>query len=403
MSIVVRIWVNLKGNRLLPTDSLRLRLTTATFWSLIGAIVTQGLAIGSSVIIARILGQSGFGELGIINSTINMFGVFAAAGLGITATKYVAEFRTKDPHHAGLILGLSRLSAVVVGGSVSIALFITAPIVGRMLNAPQLTDDLRLASGLLLLNALMVTQIGALAGFENFKSIARLSLLRGVVAFILTITGVWLFGLIGGIGAMVLAGIAGWGLGERVIREVCRRADVRVIYQGSIRQWPVLWKYSLPAFLSAVVVALAIWIGNASLVNQTNGYAEMGLFNAANQWRMAILFIPGVIGQVALPILSNLFGMGAIDSYRKTLWLNLAVVFVVSLLLSIPIIVFSPSIMSLYGSDFASGSSVLVIMICSTVLSASIGVIGSAMSSIGKMWQGFILNTVWAVVFVLLA
>jgi len=38
-----------------------------------------------------LLGTVGFGELGVIQSTVGMFGVFAGLGLGMTATKYVAS------------------------------------------------------------------------------------------------------------------------------------------------------------------------------------------------------------------------------------------------------------------------------------------------------------------------
>lgn len=46
-----------------------------------------------TVTVARLLGNAVCGELGIIQSTVGMFGVFAGFGLRVTATKHVAEFR----------------------------------------------------------------------------------------------------------------------------------------------------------------------------------------------------------------------------------------------------------------------------------------------------------------------
>ncbi len=57
------------------------------------------------------LGKEEFGKLGIVQSTVGMFQVFAGFGLGLTATKYVAEFRDSDPAKTGRIIGLSACRA----------------------------------------------------------------------------------------------------------------------------------------------------------------------------------------------------------------------------------------------------------------------------------------------------
>ena len=80
------------------------RLAKGVFWSMAGAVISRGLGIVSSVVVARTLGKVGFGELGIIHSTVMMFQLFAGFGLGLTATKYVAEYRGTDPQKAGRII-----------------------------------------------------------------------------------------------------------------------------------------------------------------------------------------------------------------------------------------------------------------------------------------------------------
>lgn len=69
------------------------RLATGTFWSLAGAVISRGLGIVASIMVARTLGRVGFGELGIIHSTLALFQLFAGFGLGVTTTKCVAEHR----------------------------------------------------------------------------------------------------------------------------------------------------------------------------------------------------------------------------------------------------------------------------------------------------------------------
>ena len=139
------------------------RLARGAFWSLAGALISRGLGLAAWIIVARVLGKEGFGELGIIQSTVGMFGVLAGFGLGMTATKHVAEFRATDPARAGRIIGMSAVVAFVSAGIMTGLLFALAPwLADRALAAPHLAGLLRLGSLLLLFNALNGAQTGAL-------------------------------------------------------------------------------------------------------------------------------------------------------------------------------------------------------------------------------------------------
>src|SRR5262245_51457817 len=90
----------------LPHGSLRRRLVGGAIWSTISSIIAQGSSAVASIITARLLGRSIYGELGMVRSTVGLFDAIAVMGLGITANKYVAEFRRSDPAKCGRILGL---------------------------------------------------------------------------------------------------------------------------------------------------------------------------------------------------------------------------------------------------------------------------------------------------------
>ena len=127
--------------------SIGYRLARGAFWSLTGTIMSRGLGIISSIIVARLLGKSSFGELGIIQSTVGMFGTFAGFGMGVTATKFIAEFRKSNPARAGQIIGLSSMVAWISGATMAIALVWFAPwLASHFLAAPHLTRFLRIAS-----------------------------------------------------------------------------------------------------------------------------------------------------------------------------------------------------------------------------------------------------------------
>jgi O-antigen/teichoic acid export membrane protein len=79
------------------------RLAKSTFWSLAGSVIGRLVGIPTGVLLARLLGRHDYGELGMIYSSIELFGIFGGFGLGITATKHVAEFKRRDPERAGIL------------------------------------------------------------------------------------------------------------------------------------------------------------------------------------------------------------------------------------------------------------------------------------------------------------
>ena len=77
MIAAVQKWVESKQQELFPANSLRARFTTAAFWSIAGAVISRGCVLLASIACARLLGKTGFGELGMIQSTVGVFGIFA--------------------------------------------------------------------------------------------------------------------------------------------------------------------------------------------------------------------------------------------------------------------------------------------------------------------------------------
>lgn len=381
--------------------SLGVRFARGASWSLIGMGAAQGLAVIASIITARLLGKVGFGEFGMVTGTVGAFGIVAGLGLGITATKYIAEHRATDPGKAGRILGLSIQVAVVSGGIVSLALFLLAPwLAARTLNAPHLADELRIGCILLFLNALDGMQTGALAGLEGFKATARVSLIRGLLTLPVLLAGVWFFGLIGAVAATVLLGAVGWWLNQLALRRECAQAGIVIDYRGTGADLPILWRFSLPAFLSAAMVAPVMWLANAVVANEPGGYGELGLFNAASQWRTALMFLPSVLLRVALPLMASSLGVSRSNDFKKTLLLTQSLTVAIVLPAGALLMFLADWIMRLYGADFVNGAPVLIGVLCSIMISSIGTAAGAAIEAKGRMWAGLALNLSWAVVLI---
>lgn len=381
------------------SDSLRGRFARGAVWSLIGAVIAQAANLAASVITARLLGRERFGEYGIIQSTVGMLGIFAGLGLGLTATKYVAQFRTRDPERVGRIIALGCAVAIISGGLLTLGLVAFAPpLAARTLNAPALTGDLRIAAILLFFNAFNGAQTGALMGFEAFRAIARINLVRGLITFPVTVAAVLVWRLPGAIWALTITAAVTCLLSQASLRQHCRALGIRTHLSSAWREWRMLWTFSAPAFLSGVLVGPVTWAANTMLVNQPGGYAEMGVFSAASQWRTAIGFMPLVLGQFALPLLSNLHGERDVARYGKALRWNVILTAAAASAVAVPVMLGAKVIMRLYGRDFQQGWLVLVLLAATAILSCVSAAMGTAILSDGSVWVGFAFNAMWAAV-----
>jgi O-antigen/teichoic acid export membrane protein len=342
------------------------------------------------------LGEVGFGELGIVQSTVGMFQVFGGFGLGITATKYVAEFREKDPGRAVRIISLSGFVAVATGAIFGLALFGLAPwLAQHTLNSPRLAGVLKIGAFLLLMGALSGAQSGALAGFEAFKSIAGVNFLTGISTFPLLVGGAYLGGLNGAVWGLAAGSCFNWLLNKQALKGEIQKTGIPLRLKDCAQEWRVLWGFSIPSVLSGLMVMPVYWICNAILVNQPNGYAEMGIFNAASQWRSAILFLPMAVGSILLPILANLNGADDRRRFKQVLNYNILLNGVLASIVALPVALLSGVIMSSYGSAFAHSYQVLVILSFLAVLMAIINVIWQAIAGYGKVWWSFYLSAIW--------
>ena len=375
------------------------RLARGAFWSLCGAIISRGLGLVVSIVVARFLGKEGFGEFGIIQSTIGMFGIFAGFGLGITSTKFIAEYRTADPVKAGRIRALCSAFAWISSSIVALIMFLLAPYLAeRVLGAPRLDNLLRIGSLFLLLTAVNGAQIGVLAGFEAFKTVAKINWLSGLVNFPLMIGGVYFSGISGAVWGMTIATGFNWLFNHVAIRKESEKAGVPYSYEECWKEKEVLWKFSLPAVISSIFFAPTEWIIFAILVNQPGGYGEMGLFNAAKQWHAFIIYIPTAISNMTLPILSNIIGEGNRSQYYKMVVINLILFTGLALLVAMPVAFFSKTIMAFYGKDFIDGRNVLLVVCFYSVLWSTNMVIGQILWSTGESGLAMVLAAIRALI-----
>lgn len=375
------------------------RLAKGVFWSMAGAVISRGLMLAAWVLVARMLGKTGYGELGMIQSTVGMFGVFAGFGLGLTATKHVAEFRSSDPARAGRIISLSWAVAMVTGGLMALGLFIFAPwLAEHTINAPHLSGVLRIAALILFINALNGAQTGALAGFEAFKTIAYVNLFVGLISFPILVGGAYFSGLTGAVWALAINLGVNWLLNHLALRKEARRYNVPFTFRNCSRELSILWRFSLPAVLAGSMVSPVNWICSALLVNRPNGYGEMGIFTAALVFQHILLFASGMLNA---PLLSMVSNAGANVS-EKLGTVNILSSWILGVVFAILLLCFPEIAQALFGADFDTRSFTVtfsLVVFCTTVMMFKAG-LARVLAANSLLWWGLFSNTVWAIILI---
>ena len=364
------------------------RLARGAFWSLFGTALSKVLSTVSWVIVGRLLGKTGFGEIGMIQNTVGIFGAAAGFGMGMAATKYVAEYRHTDPDRAGRFIALASAITWISSGVLAIVLVLLSGWLAReTLAAPHLTGLLQVSSLLLLFSGVTGAQTGSLAGFEAFKVIARINVITGLLSFPLMVLGA-LWGDVGGalwglIASTALAAFLNWN----ALRRECRRVGIQVHYRGCWQESRVFWDFNLPGMLNTVFSAVVVWAVGAILVRHADGFGGLGIYNAVQRIRLIPENIAAMLLAPMLPILSDSFGRRDMAAYGKTLLFA----FVVSSVVIIPLALLqiaAPWLTLLpYGSEFHGGDPHVVLWVMVwTVSYALTWPMGSILISMGRIW-----------------
>ena len=377
-------------NQYLPDGSLRDRLARGAYWSFLGAIFAQGLRLLSNVVIARTVGREAFGEYGMVLSSVGMVAGLGGIGLGMSVSKHVAEFRGSDVDQAGSTIGVSLYSSAALGLIAAVLFYVLSPVIGvRLLRSESIVPLLRIGSVMICLGAIDGTLTNALAGFEAFQVIARISLLKGIIEFPIVVISALLWGLPGALAGMVVSFAVACLVDVVAVRSVCRNHGVRIQFRHSRKSAATVVRFGIAVYLGSIITQPAIWGANALLVNQSGGYAEMGIFTAADKWRIATLFLPAAISRIYLPVFSNLLAGGEYDRMKKVLHTVFMLTGFLATVMVFITLIFSEAILGAFGRDFQGNRSILMILATSGIFISLNTVLGQALLSMNKVWERF--------------
>jgi len=341
---------------------LRSRLTRGATWSTAGSIAAQGSSLVMAIVVARLLGLQAFGQFVLVQSTSLMLQGVGGLGLGLATTRRVAGLRSRDLERTGRVMGFSLLFTLGVGSLLAcLALAAPGALYRSVLGTAGPAGSVRLVGLIAFAEMLTRIQTDILIGLEAFAGMARVCVVRGGLTLSMVALGAYAFGLAGALGALAAAALVTSGVAYIVLRRTCKGNGIPMAFRGVRSETGVLWT-SLFVTGSSLSLAVVTWVLNVSLARQTNGLEELALFNAADRWRAAILFLPGLLAQVSLPLLAHTHAQGRAGDCRRLLLGTSSVGLAVTVLPVLVVTWLASALMGGYGQTFVQGRPVLVLL-----------------------------------------
>ena len=374
------------------SGTLRQRLRRGVVWSLTGSVFNQGSTFAVSVLVANLLGRESFGKYALIQGTAVMLTNLAQAAIGYTATRYVAELRSRDPARAGRVLALCVAASLICAVVAGAALLLGAPMVAReALHLPSLAPELRIMAGTVLFGVLNGLWLGALAGLESYRAVGVGGIISGTAYVLLCGGGAHLFGLRGAsIGLAVSAFLQCLVLAQ-FVRKSSRLMGLAPDFGRCWEERLLLRDFAAPAALSGALLPLSMWIGTALLARGQGSAVDVALFSSSNSLRLLILFIPMISNGVALSLLSHERGLGHWPRYRRLFFANMGLTIGLVVLGAVGLLLAGRHLLAFFGPTFDAAYPTLVILVISTIPEGLTAAVYQVVQTESAMWRSLLL------------
>ncbi|MAM27394.1 MAG: hypothetical protein CMC13_00060 [Flavobacteriaceae bacterium] len=375
-------------------------LLNNSLWSIFGALFSKGLLFITWIVVARVLGSEGYGQFGIVRSTVLMFVSFAGFSLGVTASKHVAEFINFDKQKTERILGLTMTFGLLMGVAVGIIFYILAPWLAiNTLNSKEIIPELQIGAIILFFSSLNGAQIGALQGFMAFKTIAKINISQSLISIPLFILGAIYLGVYGTVWAFAISYILICFLSYFAIRRVCKKYNLRINYGKVWEERQILFNYSLPAFLGGLMVTPVKWYTDSLLVSQS-GFREMGIFTAVMTFNGILLMSANMVSAPFTSIMARNKDESRDSKFNR---FNILAPWVMGIFFTTPLLFFPEVGSYIFGESFDKQTlsiTLIFILLFSSILMFKQG-LDRLIAVHDLQWLGFFSNLIWAVVLIL--
>lgn len=364
------------------------KILSHSFWLIIGTSIGKLAMFVTNIVAARLLSQEIFGQFTMIRSTINMGGNIVSGALGPAATKRIAEVNQTDKNRLpSLILAIFAINGIaIVIISLTILIFSEWIINTFFLGTTNLVFALYIGLFLLFGSTFSIISQSILIGFEQFRKIASINVVVSLTSIPVILFLIYALGLYGALFGISFYFIFDASLKIISLKSKIQPIDFRNSLSKSVKYFKALANFSLPLAFALLLNSVSFWYARVIIINTSDSFNDIAIFDAAYQWLTIIMMITGVITNVALPMLSKALAGEKKDEFYRVFYLNLAVNSGIALSIAVIFILLSKQIMGLYGTAYVKGNHILIILSLMSVFFSVSSIYNKYMLTINKVW-----------------
>lgn len=244
---------------------------------------------------AVLLGPAGIGLIGLFQNLIATASAVSALGFGTVGTRQIAEAAGREDAAA-----VAAARRALLWGTLILAVLGTVLVwlLRDRLAAHVLGDPTRANEvGWLALGVGLTVAAGSqgalLNGLRRIGDIARVSVWSSVLATLLGIGALWLWGTQGLMVFVLATPLASFLIGHAYVARLPKVLAPQTAMPEMVQQWRVMVRLGV-AFMVSGVVVTAGQLAVRSMVQQELGAAALGQFQAA--WAISMTYIGFVLG-----------------------------------------------------------------------------------------------------------
>ena len=382
--------VNQIPNRILTllgtgkTDSLKNRLIRGAAGSFGLKIANTGLALITSVLLARLLGTEGFGIYAYAIAWTTLLSIPATLGLDKLLVREVAIYQTQSAW--GLMHGLIRWANQVVLW-VSIGLFLIAVGVAWGLGTDS-NEQVLLALGVALVSlplaSLRSLRLATMRGLHQVV-MGQLPEMLLAPLFLIALTGCgylffkedlsasWVVGI------HVVATAITFVIGARLLHKILPNKVIKANPEYQIRQWihstlPLMFLGGMQIIYSRTDVLM---------LGAIKGAESVGIYVVVVRLAQLITFILMAVNSALAPTMASLYAEGKIEQLQRVLTKSARIILLISIPVTAILIGFCYWFLLLFGSDFTQGQTALTILSIAQLVNAGMGSVGQLLTMTG--------------------
>ncbi len=362
--------------------------------NLAGAVVSGVLTFTFYVLVARGLSKTDVGAFFVATAVFTITATSVQLGAPVGFVRFIPRYRVHERGSDVLpMLAIGLVPLVALGAAAGLAMFFGAGWLAHVMSpgpAEELVRrDLRGFAPFVPVLAASNAVISALQGMGSMRpsvivdKLGRtgLQVLAGALALViggsLAFVAAWavpyLVGLVAG-SVWLLRLVSRVSAGQRG-RPVTPRAALA-------REF---WSFSGPRGVANVFQVLVLWLDTV-LISALSTTEQAGTYAVATRYLVVGTLAVGALLQVLGPKISELYARGDVAALFSVYQGSVAWLMTIVWPIYLTIAVFSPTLLSLFGSRYTSASTVLIVLAASMLFSSACGPVDIVLLMVGRSW-----------------